>query len=159
MFEIVTYENPELRKKSKPVLVKEIKSEEFQKLLPEMIETMHKKDGVGLAAPQIGINIRLITVKHKDGDLVMINPKITRKSLAKEWGEEGCLSVPCRYGEVNRHKKVWVTYLDPQACRKKLTAEGMLARIIQHEVDHLDGMLFIDKARNLVDINCDDKQD
>ena len=134
------------------MLIKDIKSKEIQDLIPEFIETMHKKDGVGLAAPQIGKNIRMIAVRHKDGDLVMFNPKFFRKSLIKEWGEEGCLSVPNKYGQVKRSKKVVLKYIDLNGDEKKITAQGMLARVIQHEVDHLDGILFIDKAKDIVEI-------
>ena len=147
---IYTYGNAVLRKEAE-----EIKSDypNIKKLIEDMYETMHHADGVGLAAPQIGKNIRLIVVRHKDVDLVIINPKISRKSLAKEWDEEGCLSVPGKYGQVKRHKKIYVNYLDQNGDKKKIIAEGFLARIIQHENDHLNGILFIDRAQNLVEIN------
>jgi peptide deformylase len=147
MIKILTNPNPILRKKAEKI--KDITTKEMQKLIPEMIETMLTKDGVGLAAPQIGQSVRLITVRYKDGTLVMGNPKIIKKSLVKEWDEEGCLSVPNVYGEVKRCKKITVKYLDDQGKEKQLSGEGLLARVIQHETDHLDGILFIDKARNL----------
>lgn len=150
MLEIIIHPNPILRKKSQKVT--SILSDELQKLIPQMIETMKAKNGVGLAAPQIGQNIRLLVVSHKDQDLVVINPKILKKSLLKEWDEEGCLSIPHRYGQVKRHKSITIKYLNESGQEQTLKANGLLARIIQHEIDHLDGILFIDKAKDLADI-------
>ncbi len=147
MLNIITIPNPLLRQKS--LTIKDPLAQEIQDLLPEMTETMIKKDGVGLAAPQIGLNIRLIVVRHKDNDIIMINPEILKKSLFKEWDEEGCLSVPGVFGQVKRHKKLTVRYLDGDGKSQQLEAEGFFARVIQHEVDHLNGVLFIDKAKNL----------
>ena len=147
MLNIITNPNPILRKKSQPI--KDVSASELQALIPEMTETMLKKDGVGLAAPQIGQNIRLIVIRYKDDNLAMINPKIIRKSLIKEWDEEGCLSFPNLFGDVKRCKKVTVKYLDSSGKEQKLSGEGFLARVIQHEVDHLDGILFVDKVKNL----------
>jgi peptide deformylase len=147
MFKIITNPNPILRKKSQPI--KDVLDVELQKMLPEMVETMIKKDGVGLAAPQIGKNIRLVTVRFKNDNLILFNPVIVKKSLFKEWDEEGCLSVPGVFGDVKRHKKIAIKYLDQNNLEQQLNAEGLLARIIQHEIDHLDGILFIDKAKNL----------
>ncbi|MFA6422561.1 MAG: peptide deformylase [Candidatus Buchananbacteria bacterium] len=152
MLKIITIPDPILRKKSAQLLIREIKSKEIQELIPEMIKTMHKSDGVGLAAPQIGKSIRLVVIRHKDGDLVIFNPKFLRKSLAKEMGEEGCLSVPLKYGMVKRHKKIILKYIDQNGEQKKITAEGLLARVIQHEADHLDGILFIDKAIDITEL-------
>lgn len=150
MLEIIINPNPILRKKSQNVA--DVLNDKIQKLIPEMVETMKAKNGVGLAAPQIGQNIRLVVVGYKDKDLVIINPKIIKKSLLKEWDEEGCLSIPHKYGQVKRHKNITVKYLNENAQEQTLKASGLLARIIQHEIDHLDGILFIDKARNLTDI-------
>lgn len=150
MLEIITLPNPILRKKSRQVA--NVLVDEIQKLIPQMIETMKVKNGVGLAAPQIGQNIRLLVVGHKDKDLVVINPKILKKSLLKEWDEEGCLSIPHKYGQVKRHKSVTIKYLNESGQEQTLKAKGLLARIIQHEINHLDGILFIDKAKDLTDI-------
>jgi peptide deformylase len=147
MLKIITNPNPILRQKSQPI--KDITAKELQALIPEMAETMIKKDGVGLAAPQIGQNIRLIVIRYKDDNLAMINPKIIKKSFLKEWDEEGCLSVPNIFGDVKRCKKITIKYLDTSGQEQKLIGEGFLARVVQHEVDHLDGVLFIDKAKNL----------
>ncbi|MBI5765813.1 peptide deformylase [Candidatus Falkowbacteria bacterium] len=150
MLKIITQPNPILRKKSRAV--KDILTQKIQELIPQMAETMVNHDGVGLAAPQIGKNIRLITVNHKDRVLAIINPKIARKSFIKEWCEEGCLSVPDKFGEVKRSKSIIIEYFDEKNNQKILKAPGLLARVIQHEIDHLDGILFIDKARKLHNI-------
>jgi len=145
---IITNPNPILRKQSKEIKKDEIKSKQFQGLCFDMEKTMKKKDGAGLASPQIGKNIRLIVVNSDEGVIHMINPKITKKSFAKEFGEEGCLSIPDIFLKIERHKKVNCKYLDLNGNEKKIKASGMLARIIQHEVDHLDGILFIDYEKN-----------
>ncbi|MCU0680307.1 MAG: peptide deformylase [Planctomycetes bacterium] len=148
---IIINPDPILRKKSENIKIEEIKKKDFLSFILDMEKTMLKKDGIGLAAPQIGRNIRLIVVKNEGSkhNFFMINPKVTQKSWAKEWGEEGCLSVPLTFGKVERHKKLTCTYLDPQGKQKTLRAEGILARVIQHEVDHLDAILFIDKAKEI----------
>ncbi|MEA3464165.1 MAG: peptide deformylase [Patescibacteria group bacterium] len=142
---IIINPNPILRKKS--VEIKQIQAKQFQQLCLDMGRTMEEKDGVGLAAPQIGKNIRLIVINTKDGHVCMINPKITKKSWAKEWGEEGCLSIPNVFGQVKRHKKINCEYLDKNGKEIKIIAQGLMARVIQHEIDHLDGILFIDKTK------------
>ena len=142
---IIINPNPILRKKS--VEIKQTKSKQFQQLCLDIGRTMKEKDGVGLAAPQIGKNIRLIVINTKDGHVCMINPEITKKSWVKEWGEEGCLSVPGVFGQVKRHKKINCQYLDKTGKEIKIIVYGLMARVIQHEIDHLDGVLFIDKAK------------
>jgi peptide deformylase len=130
----------------------DLKKPEMKQLLADMDHTMKKLDGAGLAAPQIGLKIRLIAVNDEANKktLFLINPKITKKSWGQEIDEEGCLSVldengKIIYGPVSRHKKVNCVYFDEKGEKKKIQAEKMLARIIQHEVDHLDGILFIDR--------------
>jgi len=150
---IIINPNPILRKKSLNISQKEINIKEMQELYADMAKTMREKDGVGLAAPQIGKNIKLSVINTKDGPLVMLNPKLIKKSWAKEWDEEGCLSVPYTSGKVKRHKKVCCRYLDKKGQEKKIDAEGLLARVIQHELDHLDGILFIDKAKEIKKMN------
>lgn len=144
---LVTNPDPRLRKIAQEVALDEIAS--LAELSQNMIETMFTDDGVGLAAPQIGESIRLITVNSQDGVKIMFNPKITKFSLLKEWGEEGCLSVPNVFGDVKRYKKITCTFIDSDGKKRILQASGLMARVIQHEVDHLDGILFIDKAKNL----------
>lgn len=148
MLDMILHPNPILRQKA--VEISDTLAPEIQSLVPQMIEAMKAHRGIGLAAPQIGQSIRLIIVNHQDGPIAMINPVITKKSLLKKWDEEGCLSIPGVYGEVKRHQKVSVSYTDKNGTAQKLDAEGLLARIVQHEIDHIDGILFIDKARNLV---------
>jgi len=147
---ILTYPDPRLRLKSTPVDAAKINNAELQRLLLDMATTMQKKDGAGLAAPQIGQAIRLIVVHHEDKTIFLINPEITGKSWAREIEEEGCLSVLNEQGEiiyapVERYKKVTCVYLDEKGQKQKIRAEKILARILQHEIDHLDGILFIDR--------------
>ena len=146
---IITHPDPILRRISKNFNVKNIKTDDAQEFFNNMEVTMIKKDGVGLAAPQVGKNIRVITVNTKEGVICCINPEITKKSIMKEIDEEGCLSIPETFGKVKRHKNVTCIYLDRVGNKQELKAKGLLARIIQHEIDHLDGILFIDKAKNI----------
>lgn len=148
VLEIIKEPNEILRKISKEIDEKTINSPDFQLLLKDMALTMKKKDGAGLAAPQIGKNIRVITIGLENDVLHIINPVITKKSWAKEWGEEGCLSVPKFFAQVQRHKKIKCNFLDQSGKKKSLETTGFLARVIQHEIDHLDGILFIDKIGN-----------
>lgn len=150
---IITHPNPILRKKSEDVNLEEIKSPEFQELLLDMETTMLKEDGVGLAAPQIGKNIRAISIYAEGKKLFLINPVITKKSWKKSWDEEGCLSVPNIFGQVERYKKINLIYFNEKGEKQKLITSNFLARVIQHEIDHLDGILFIDKAKNLKKLN------
>jgi len=149
---IIKYPDPALREKSTDIPLTDIKKPEMKQLLNDMKHTMKELDGAGLAAPQIGLNIRLVVINdEKTGQvLAMINPKITKKSWGQEIDEEGCLSVldskgKIIYGPVSRHKKVTCNYFNENGEKKKIQAEKMLARIIQHETDHLDGILFIDR--------------
>lgn len=146
---IKTEPDPDLRKASSPVTKDSISSKEMKEFYCDMVETMKKKDGIGLAAPQVGNNIRVIVIRSNEGPLILINPKLTKHSFAKEWGEEGCLSVPNTFGQVQRHKKVNCIYLDEEGKKRKLRASDLTARILQHEMNHLDGILFIDKANNI----------
>ena len=111
-------------------------------------ESLKKKDGVGLAGNQVGKLKRIITVLLKDSVLVLVNPKITSFSSKKEIDDEGCLSVPDKFGPVKRSYKIKIKGLNSEGKKIKLVAEGLLARVIQHECDHLDGILFIDKLEN-----------
>jgi len=149
LLDIITHPNDILRKRSKSIKKSEINTKEFQELFSDMKLTMKKKDGIGLAAPQIGKNIRAVVINTEEGEIVMINPKILKKSFKKEWGEEGCLSVPKTFGDVRRHKKIKICFLNTEGIEKLIEAEGLFARIVQHEVDHLDGILFIDKAKSI----------
>lgn len=140
---LIFYPNPILRRKAEKI--KDPKSPEIQELIFEMLRTMEENDGIGLAAPQIGKSIRLCIVKKDGKTHVLINPKIKSKSWSKEIAEEGCLSFPGKFIPVKRSKKIKVKALDKKGEEITLKADGLLARAFQHEIDHLDGILFIDR--------------
>lgn len=147
LLEILKAGNPVLKKKSVPV---ERVDKNLKKLLDDMAETMYAHDGVGLAAPQVGRNICVVVIDCQDdhGLLELINPVITFKE-GEAVDTEGCLSVPEIYGEVSRAAKVKVQFTNRRGKLQTLTATGLLARCIQHELDHLEGQLFIDIAKSL----------
>lgn len=146
---IIYTDDPKLRQKSKKV--KDF-GPHLKKLAEDMLETMHQAYGVGLAAPQIGILQRLFVVQlppdeeypEQSKPLIFINPEIVKKSDEMEEGQEGCLSVPGWAGLVNRHQAVEIKAQNVYGKRFKIKAGGFLARVFQHEYDHLDGVLFID---------------
>lgn len=146
ILKIITLPNPILRKKSTELDFKKIKPRELARLVSAMFKTMLAGEGVGLAAPQIGQSLRLAVINSKDGAFCIINPKITKKSFSRELGQEGCLSVPGIFGQVKRPRKITLTYYNLAGKKIKFTAVGMMARVLEHEIDHLDGILFIDKA-------------
>ena len=117
-------------------------------LLDNMAETMYEANGIGIAAPQVGEAVRMVVIDIGDGLIELVNPKITFRE-GSETDSEGCLSVPGIFGEVERASKVKVEFLDRRGKRKHITAKGLLARCIQHELDHLEGVLFIDVATSL----------
>lgn len=139
---IIKEPNPILRQKTKEI--KEI-TEKILRLILDMAPTMKEHKGVGLAANQVGQNISLCLISTEKGPLALINPKITWKSLRKEIEEEGCLSCPGVYGLVKRSKIIYVKALDKEGKLISFRAEGFMARVIQHEIDHLNGILIIDK--------------
>lgn len=142
-----------LRKKAAPV--KDPKSPEIQKLIQDMIVTMKEAKGLGLAAPQVGVSLRVFTVDVEGKTYVFINPEIKDFSEDEIPFEEGCLSVPKIWGPVVRPKKLTIKALDENNRPIKIRAKGLLARVIQHEMDHLNGILFIDKAEKLSKIDED----
>ncbi len=144
---IIQEGNPVLRKKAE--LVKNPKSFETKKLIADMIVTMKKVGGIGLAAPQVGYSLRLFTVNVEDKIYTFINPEIKDISEDKILFEEGCLSVNKIWGPVVRPKKLTIKALNENGEPVKIRAKGLLARVIQHEMDHLNGILFIDKAEKL----------
>lgn len=151
--------NPILRRKCAPVKVIDNK---IRRLLDDMLETMYKAPGVGLAAPQIGINRRLIVVdvgKEGHGPWKLINPCIVSRSEEEELGSEGCLSCPGVIGDVWRSTAITVRALDVDGNLIDIQAEGFEARCFQHEIDHLDGHLFIDNAENLRDAEAECEAD
>ncbi len=123
---------------------------QLKKLMDDMAETMYESNGVGIAAPQIGKAIRLVIIDCQDehGLLELINPVITFRE-GTETDTEGCLSVPDIYGEVERAAKVKVEFTNRRGKKQHVTATGLLARCIQHELDHLEGQLFIDIAQSI----------
>ncbi|MEI6702151.1 MAG: peptide deformylase, partial [Deltaproteobacteria bacterium] len=142
---ILTYPNPALKKKSAPVTVI---NDSVRELIRDMAETMYAAPGVGLAAPQIGVHQRVIAIdiSPKDGppDLVVaINPVIVHAE-GEAYEEEGCLSVPKYAANVRRHARVIVKALDPEGVERTWKADGLLAIAFQHEIDHLEGILFVD---------------
>ena len=147
---ILQEKDPILRKKAE--LVKNPGSPEIKQLVEDMIATMVGIKGVGLAAPQVGAPYRIFTANIENKIFVFINPEIKDFSNNKTPFEEGCLSVPKIWGPVIRPKKLTVKALDENGKLFKIRAKGLLARVIQHEMDHLNGGLFIDKAEKLFSI-------
>lgn len=136
-------ESTVLRQKAKPVT--EV-NDTIRTLLDDMAETMYESEGVGLAAPQIGISRRIIVVDIGEGLLELINP-VLLKGRGKQIGEEGCLSVPGYFAPVERYKTIFVEGLDRDGHPVQVKAKDFMAVALQHEMDHLDGILFIDKAK------------
>jgi peptide deformylase len=143
--------DPVLRKKAAKV---EKITRDTQKLIDDMIDTMHKAQGLGLAAPQIGVSQRIAVVEIEELDeqgqlqtrlYTFVNPEIVRRSEETWEHAEGCLSIPGWRGDVERPLTITVKALDRSGARQRFEASGMLARAIQHELDHLDGVLYIDK--------------
>ncbi len=136
---------PVLREVAQPV---ERIDKKLQRLLRDMAETMYAADGVGLAAPQVGVSKRVVVIDVGEGLYELINPEIVKRE-GKVLGSEGCLSVPDYEGEVERFEYVECEFTDKTGQRMLLSASGLLAICIQHELDHLDGILFIDKAKTI----------
>tara|TARA_X000000950_G_scaffold241353_1_gene294930 strand:+ start:598 stop:1122 length:525 start_codon:yes stop_codon:yes gene_type:complete len=148
---ILTEPDPFLRQRSKKV---ELVNDEIRLLMDDMLETMYDAPGIGLAAIQVGVPKRVIVIDlSKEGEkknpLYFINPEIVKKSNNEASYEEGCLSVPNQFAEINRPDKCRVKFLDYEGKEKTLDAEGLLATCIQHEMDHLEGILFIDYLSKL----------
>jgi peptide deformylase len=137
--------NPILRQKS--AKVNDLTAHQLQRLFLDMAETMEVKDGLGLAAPQVGQLLRIIVVKPnpKEETLILINPEIKKISRKKDILTEGCLSLPGIEAPVERAVKITVQALNTKGQKIKIRAKGLLARVIQHEVDHLEGILIVDK--------------
>ena len=150
------YPHPILHQKAERVLKVD---DELRKFLDDMLETMYADKGVGLAAPQVGVSRRIIVIDaeqhNEDGNykagnpMFLINPEIIQKSAEKIIFCEGCLSIPAQSADVERHYQIKVRYLDYNGNEKELDAEDYLAVILQHEIDHLDGILYIDRISRL----------
>ncbi len=147
---ILTEPDPFLRQKSSDV--REVDSN-IRKLIDDMLETMYDAPGIGLAAIQIGVPKRVIVIDlsrdEKKNPLYFVNPKIILKSKNNLTYEEGCLSVPGQFAEIDRPDNCHISYLDYNGKKQELKAEGLLATCIQHELDHLEGILFIDYLSKL----------
>jgi peptide deformylase len=133
--------DPVLRKPTKPVA--EV-TDELRTLIADMFETMYAAEGIGLAAPQVGRTERVAVVDVEGKKFALINPEIVTRNGASEKAEEGCLSIPDIYGDVERPPEVIIRALDENGCLYEATAGELLGRCFQHEIDHLDGRLFID---------------
>ena len=159
--QILTEPNKILRQKS--ILVEKV-DQDLQKLMDDMLETMYAAPGIGLAAIQVGVPKRVIVLdigrrdksedqnekkKERRNPMYFVNPEIIEKSLNNSTYEEGCLSVPGQFAEIDRPDKCHIKYLDYYGQPKEIKAEGMLATCIQHEMDHLEGILFIDYLSKL----------
>ncbi len=166
---IVTLPDPVLRRKARPV--SEF-GKDLQTLIVDMVDTMRDAPGVGLAAPQVGIGERLIVIEYaeppEEGDeqkevkpklYVMANPEIVKTSDETVLGVEGCLSIPGLVGEVERFSMVQVKGLNRRGQPMKVKAEGWLARIFQHEIDHINGVVFPDRATRVWKPEPDEEQD
>ncbi|MCW8914354.1 MAG: peptide deformylase [Magnetovibrio sp.] len=148
---ILVAPNPVLKTKAKPV---DTVDDEIRQLMNDMLETMYNAPGIGLAAPQVGVSKRVIVVDITTEDeepnpLCMANPEIIWASEEEELREEGCLSLPEQFAEVVRPKAVRVRYLDKEGEIRELDADELMGICVQHEMDHLDGTLFVDHLSSL----------
>lgn len=134
-----------LKMKAKPVAKM---TKDIIKMLDDMAETMYDAQGVGLAAPQVGHSLRMVVIDAGQGLMELINPVIVERE-GEETAAEGCLSIPGAYGDVCRSAKIVAEAYDRSGRKFRITGDGLLARAIQHELDHLDGILFIEKAVNV----------
>ena len=167
--ELVKHPNDILRRKAQPV---ETIDGDVRRLLDDMVETMRAAPGVGLAGPQVNVPLRAIVIEYgEDADqegngkppekklFTLVNPEITRASTDTETATEGCLSIPGLIGDVERAASVTVKALNRRGQPVKIKARGWLARIFQHEVDHLNGVLFIDRAEKVQAIQEEDAEE
>ena len=152
--------HPVLRRRAEPVLPGEIRSERIQKLIDDMFETMEEYAGIGLAAPQVHVGLRIFVAGYDRGAtadevesdvprVALINPEIAVEDPVEIEDWEGCLSIPDLRGRVPRARRVTVRGYDRRGRRVELAAAGFAARVFQHEIDHLDGIVFLDRMRSL----------
>jgi peptide deformylase len=146
MLPILVVPDPILKAKAKSVSGAEM--ERVRALLPRMFATMYRAPGIGLAAPQVGVGLRFAVVDlmpdDKPSPIALINPEVVARSEEQATCEEGCLSLPGQYADVTRPARVTVRYSDAAGTRHQIEADGLLAACLQHEIDHLDGVLFVD---------------
>jgi len=171
MKEIVQIGDEVLREVAAEVPVEEIPGKKIQNIVQEMVEALEAEpDGAALAAPQIGVSLRIFVLARrvfgaqsgreeasKDTHLVFINPTIIKRSRRKEYMDEGCLSVRGHYGTKKRHTNVTITAYDEHGHKFTRGAGGLLAQAFQHECDHLDGILFVDGAEKVWDVEVPDR--
>ena len=138
--------HPVLKAKCRPVAEQD--SDLIRGLIPRMFATMYKAPGIGLAAPQVGVGLRVVVIDLMAGNvstpLTLINPDIIAADSELETREEGCLSLPGQYADVTRPARVTVRYTDASGAKRQIEADGLLSACLQHEIDHLDGILFVD---------------
>jgi peptide deformylase len=143
---ILVVPDPILKAKARPVGPDD--ADRVRSLVPRMFATMYRAPGIGLAAPQVGVGLRLAIVDlmpdDKPAPIVLINPEVVARSEDLATREEGCLSLPGQYADVTRPARVTVRYTDAHGARRQVEAEGLLSACLQHEIDHLDGILFVD---------------
>jgi peptide deformylase len=143
---ILVVPDPILKARAKPVAPQDMAR--VRELIPRMFVSMYGAPGIGLAAPQVGVGLRFIIVDlmpdEKPSPMALINPEVTARSEELATREEGCLSLPGQYADVTRPARVTVRYTDPDGARQQIEAEGLLAACLQHEIDHLNGVLFVD---------------
>lgn len=146
MLKLIKYPNDLLHCKTREVKVSELKDPKIRRMVFDMVKMMDTEKGVGLAAPQVGSDLRICTIKIGDETYILINPKIKSSSRKTDIFEEGCLSFPGKFFPVERPLKVKVQARDLEGKKFKIKADGLLARVLQHEIDHLEGILVIDRV-------------
>jgi peptide deformylase len=143
---ILIVPNPALRAKARPVAAGD--ADQLRALLPRMFASMYQAPGIGLAAPQVGVGLRVAVIdlmpEEKPSPIVLINPEVVAASKELATREEGCLSLPGQYADVERPARVKVRYQRLEGGHAEIEADGLLAACLQHEIDHLDGVLFVD---------------
>jgi peptide deformylase len=143
---ILVVPDPILKARARQVATGDM--EKLRALVPRMFATMYAAPGIGLAAPQVGVGLRVAVVdlmaNDKSTPYVLINPEVIARSEERATREEGCLSLPGQYADVTRPARVTIRYMDIEGARRQIDAEGLLAACMQHEIDHLDGVLFVD---------------
>jgi peptide deformylase len=161
--EIIREGQPTLRKIAKRVKLEELRDPIVQQLIDDMFETMYDAPGIGLAAPQVNVSKRIFTIDLQDGDpkhgpFVVVNPKF-EVTEGEEWRRDGCLSIPGYIGETQRFTHVVVSGFDRYGERIRLEGDGLFAHCLQHEIDHLNGVLYVDKARNFGPIPPEEEEE
>lgn len=153
--------DPEIRAQSTEIDPEEIQTPEMQSFFDDLIDAMERFDGIGIAAPQVGHTVQAIIIHHQyapyspdpNEHMVLVNPRIVSTSERRNTKEEGCLSVPGKYGPIERWTKIRVKALDRNGNQLDLKLKGWPARVMQHEIDHLNGTLYVDNANYVLDVD------